>query len=108
MQSNMNYNQEIGGGHRNEWNAPIRTPKGSYVNIKGERMAFNERHSPSKPGASGMLFRSWGTAMRIAPDEMICGNMAFKLCSRRAIKTCPIVTWARIHPPVNKRSLKNR
>lgn len=81
--------------------------RGFLRQYKGEN-GFNDRHSPSKPGASGILFRSWGTTMRTAPDEMICGNRAFKSCSRRAIKTCPIVTWARIQPTVNKRSVKKR
>ena len=46
--------------------------------------------------------------MRTAPDETICGNRAFKPYSLRAIKTCPIVTWARTQLTVNKRSVKKR
>lgn len=68
-------------------------------------MVFN---SPSRPGASGILFLSWGMDIRIAPAEARCFKRDFLPEIRRASKTCPIVTWVRSQLMVKRNNANKR
>jgi len=63
---------------------------------------------PSRPGASGILFLSWGIDIRIAPVETryLKRGLLPEVC--RASRTCPTVTWVRSQLMVKRNNADNR